>query len=564
MSLARTRIAVRLIAVAALAALTAGCFQPMYAERNDGKPGLREKLMGVEVPPVDKPNASREARIQVEIRNALAFKLYGNATGMPPTHRLVLRFTTSRSSLMLDPATALPSSENYGIDAQYNLIDLATNKSVMTGTTFSRVSYDIPGQLQRFARAARLPRRRGSRRQRNRGKHPDPAGVVLLRRHLTSVIPGRAKHEPGISRSNLQIPGPREDACPGMTPEGSVVVALRGKDIDAFLARPDAGRPIILLYGPDAGLVRERADALIASAVDDPNDPFSLVRLDGDELSAEPSRLVDEAMTIPMFGGRRAIRVRAGSRSFASGVDTLADSPIKDCRIVIEAGELRPELPLRKACERAKTAVAIACYPDTERDLARLIDEELRTSNLRIAPDARAVLMSLLGGDRQASRNELRKLALYAHGKGEIALDDVMTVVSDASELKLDPIVDGAFAGKPDLVESEFAKAMVAGTYPGVIISAAQRQAAWLHKSALAVAEGTPVSTLLESGYPRLHFSRKGAVEIALRNFNAARLVAIIDQLGTAALDMRKQASLASAIGMRTLLSIAANAKRRG
>jgi LPS-assembly lipoprotein len=112
-----------------------------------------EKLMGVEVPPVDKPNASRDARIQVEIRNALAFKLYGTATGMPPTHRLVLRFNTTRSSLMLDPTTALPSSENYGIDAQYNLIDLATNKSVMTGTTFSRVSYDIPGQLQRFARA---------------------------------------------------------------------------------------------------------------------------------------------------------------------------------------------------------------------------------------------------------------------------------------------------------------------------------------------------------------------------------------------------------------------------
>ena len=95
MSLARTRIAARLLAVAALAALTAGCFQPMYAERADGTPGLREKLMGVEVPPVDKPNASREARIQVEIRNALAFKLYGTATGMPPTHRLVLRFSTS-------------------------------------------------------------------------------------------------------------------------------------------------------------------------------------------------------------------------------------------------------------------------------------------------------------------------------------------------------------------------------------------------------------------------------------------------------------------------------------
>ena len=342
------------------------------------------------------------------------------------------------------------------------------------------------------------------------------------------------------------------------------MVALRGKEIDAFLARPDAGRPIILLYGPDAGLVRERADALLASAVDDPNDPFSLVRLDGDDLSAEPSRLVDEAMTVPLFGGRRAIRVRAGSRSFASGIDTLADTPLRDCRIVIEAGELRPELPLRKACERARTAVAIGCYPDGDRDLTKLIDDELRASSLRIASDARGVLIALLGGDRQASRNELRKLVLYAHGKNEISLDDVMAVVADASDLKIDPIVDGAFAGKPDLVESEFAKAMIAGTYPGMIISAAQRQAAWLHKSALAIGDGTPVSTLLDGGFPRLHFSRKANVEAALRQLSTARLMAIIDQLATAALEMRKQASLATAIAQRTLLSIATNARRRG
>ena len=153
MSSARIRIAARLLAVAALAALTAGCFQPMYAEHSDGTPGLREKLMGVEIPPVDKPNASREARVGVAIRNALAFKLYGSATGMPPTHRLVLRFNSARTSLMVSTATGLPTSENYNLDAQYNLIDLATDKSVMTGTTFSHVSYDMPGSYQRFARS---------------------------------------------------------------------------------------------------------------------------------------------------------------------------------------------------------------------------------------------------------------------------------------------------------------------------------------------------------------------------------------------------------------------------
>lgn len=340
------------------------------------------------------------------------------------------------------------------------------------------------------------------------------------------------------------------------------MVALRGREIDAFLARPDAARPIILLYGPDAGLVRERADALMASAVDDPKDPFSTVRLDGDELAAEPSRLVEEAMTIPMFGGRRAIRVRAGSKNFSSGVETLTESALKDCRIVIEAGDIKPESPLRKSCERAKTAVAIGCYPDGERDLAKLIDDELRASNLRIAPDARAVLTALLGGDRKASRNELRKLALYAHGQAEVKLDDVMASVSDASELKLDTVVDAAFGGKPAIVETEFAKAMVAGTYPGMIIMAAQRHAAFLHKASLAVQDGTPASSVLESGFPRLHFSRKTDAETALRNMPPARLLQIIDQLATAALDARKQAPLAAAIAQRALMAVAVNARR--
>jgi DNA polymerase-3 subunit delta len=342
------------------------------------------------------------------------------------------------------------------------------------------------------------------------------------------------------------------------------LVALRGREIDSFLAKPDPGRPIILLYGPDSGLVHERADALMASAVDDPSDPFSLIRLDGDELAADPARLVDEAMTIPLFGGRRAIRVRAGGKNFAGGVETLASLQPRDCRIVIEAGELRPDSPLRKACERAPNAVAIACYPDTARDLARLIDDEMRAFELRIAPDARTALTDLLGADRQTSRNEIRKLALYARGEREVTLAHVMAVVTDASALALDGIVDGAFAGKPAEVDGAFARAMAAGTYPGMIIAAAQRQAMLLHKARLSVDDGMPAAMAVESGFPRLHFSRKPAVEAALQQASTARLAAIITQLADAAFEMRKQAGLAGVIAHRTLLSVAVGSRRRG
>src|SRR5208282_4456925 len=113
------------------------------------------------------------------------------------------------------------------------------------------------------------------------------------------------------------------------------MAAVKAADVDAFITRPDPARPVVLVFGPDAGLVSERVNALVKASVDDPNDPFSLVRLEGEELSANPGRLVEEAQTIPLFGGRRAVWVKAGSRNIAPAVEALLALPASECRVVI-------------------------------------------------------------------------------------------------------------------------------------------------------------------------------------------------------------------------------------
>src|SRR5712672_2375647 len=99
------------------------------------------------------------------------------------------------------------------------------------------------------------------------------------------------------------------------------MVALKAAEVDSFVARPAPERPIVLLYGPDAGLVHERAEKIIGASVDDTNDPFALVRIDGDALASDPSRLVEEAHTVPLFGGKRAVWLKAGSCNFAAAVE---------------------------------------------------------------------------------------------------------------------------------------------------------------------------------------------------------------------------------------------------
>lgn len=153
----------RLAGICAASALLAGCFQPLYGEHTvSGGPGISTALSGVEVSQINAAAGSPEARVAVELRNQLLFNLTGGSAAAPPAYRLNIRMTSQELSVIVDITSGRPDVQDYGINATYNLVDIKTGKSVMTASTFARVSYDIPGQEQRFARA------RGQRDAQNR------------------------------------------------------------------------------------------------------------------------------------------------------------------------------------------------------------------------------------------------------------------------------------------------------------------------------------------------------------------------------------------------------------
>ncbi|ALK10977.1 DNA polymerase III subunit delta [Blastochloris viridis] len=340
------------------------------------------------------------------------------------------------------------------------------------------------------------------------------------------------------------------------------MVAVKPGDADAAVGRIDPARPVMLLFGPDAGLVAERAATAAAAGLAGTTDPFALVRLDGDAVAADPPRLADEAYTIAMFGGRRVIRVRVGSRTITGAVEPLLKEPPRDCVVILEAGDLKRGQGLRELVERSPHGLAIACYADAGRDLDRLIDEELRAANLAIDRDARDLLLSQLGGDRLASRGEVRKLALYAHGHDRVRVEDVEAIVGDASAAGLDEAIDTAFAGDAETADGAALRLFKAGTSPQSLLAAAIRTAIQLHRWRIAVEGGVGVRTVLDNTRPPIHFRRKPLIEQALNAWTAEGLATAVIDLGSAAADARKQAQLAEPICLRSLLALATSARR--
>jgi DNA polymerase-3 subunit delta len=340
------------------------------------------------------------------------------------------------------------------------------------------------------------------------------------------------------------------------------VVALRAGEIESFLARPDPRRPVVLIYGPDAGLVSERATALLAATSGDNSDPFAVVPLEGDAIASDPGLLQDEARTFGLFGGRRIVRVRAGSRNFAPALEAVLNDP-PNALVLIEAGELRPTSPLRSLCEKSPAAAVIPCYADSERDLLRLVERALKEAGLTIETDAREELMGLLGADRLASRAELDKLALYAQGEGRIGLDDVRAIIADASALVLDDAVDAAAAGEREAALTALRKARAAGVSATVVLGAAIRHVVNLHRLRLSLDRGGRPGEIIDNARPKIFFRRKPAFERALARFDTASLEGTIVSLSLANLEARRNFVLADAIAERALLNLARGARPR-
>ena len=339
----------------------------------------------------------------------------------------------------------------------------------------------------------------------------------------------------------------------------------KAHEVEGWLKRPDTHTRIVLIYGPDRGLVSERARNFAVATGLPLDDPFTVIRIDASALADDPGRLVDELRTVPMFAEKRLVWVTGAGpdKALADSVARLAENPPADAQLLIEASELRKNAPLRVTVERAAPAMALPCYADDSRTLDMLIETQLAEAGLRIGAEAREVLRSALGGDRLASRAEIEKLVLYCRGKTEIGPDDVRQATGDAAGLSVDDVVDAILAGRTGDFDTAFSRLTAAGTAPFLLLNAAMRQFQTLQAMRATMdRERKPAAAVVSAARPPVFFARRNLVERALRDWSAEACSRILERLNTAVLETRRRPELAHAATRQALLAAAVTAAR--
>jgi DNA polymerase III subunit delta len=339
---------------------------------------------------------------------------------------------------------------------------------------------------------------------------------------------------------------------------------IQPRNADAFSRRPADGVRIVLVYGPDPGLARERAQNLARAVVPDLTDPFRIGELKPDQVSADPARLHDEMAAQALTGGRRLVRLRDADDGVTAGIQGLLKGlPPGDSLLLIEAGDLGKSSKLRSLVEDSEgAAAAIACYVESEEELAATIGRMLTDLGLSIDADAKLWLAGNLVGDRMMARGEIEKLAIYMQGQKSVSLADVRAVIGDSAALDLDEPALAAADGNLPEVDRSLRRLFADGIATVALLRSAQRHFQRLHIAVAAVSRGQSPQQAVKSLRPPVFFKAETQMVTQVRRWTLPLLNQALDRLMDAEADCKRSAMPDETICARAFFQLAQLARR--
>lgn len=243
------------------------------------------------------------------------------------------------------------------------------------------------------------------------------------------------------------------------------------RDITAFLSAPPDAIQVFVIFGPDSGLVRERAETLCRALVTDINDPFAVTSLAEEDIKADRALLGDSMAELSLTGEQRLVRLRitADAPAFTSWLKAFDKEEIPaEARLVVQAHDLKKTSAIRKIIEPSKRCAAIACYAPSARDLISLAEDVFSQDGLSLDPDARPLLSSILEGQQAMARQEIEKLVLYKgpkeqRGSDVITISDIEAISVAGAEAQLDQVIDFTLLGEADISDRAYHQALDSG-----------------------------------------------------------------------------------------------------
>ncbi|MBN8520491.1 MAG: DNA polymerase III subunit delta [Alphaproteobacteria bacterium] len=336
---------------------------------------------------------------------------------------------------------------------------------------------------------------------------------------------------------------------------------LTWKQIDPFVKSPDKKARAILVYGPDDGLMRERAKAMGLTVVKDLADPFNVTVLNEQILLDDPARLIDEALSMSMMGGAKLIRVEGASDKISPVFHAYLENPSLDNVVIVEAGELSPKSPLRALFEKSPHAAALPCYVEDEKSVAQVIRDMAKAGGFSLQSDAAMWLATNLAGDRGRIRSEMEKLLVYMGTQGgTIKLEDAQSACGEAGAQSFDDLIYAVGGGKTETALTTYKKLLDESVPVVAILRSLQTHFRKLHFVHALMHEGMDSESAMKKLSPPIFFKYESSFRSHLSRWPMGKLNDVLKRLADVEAQTKRTGTPSETLTAQAILSLSKSA----
>ena len=229
----------------------------------------------------------------------------------------------------------------------------------------------------------------------------------------------------------------------------------------------------VLVFGTDSSGVQEIAKQIQHIVIPEAG-PFSVVTLTPADLKGNPNRVLEEANTPDLMGGRRLIWLKETNSQHANIMADFVEKCQTDAFLLMTAENLTKSAALRAESEASPEILVIACYSPEAMDLRRIIMDFARNVGFDFTPEASDFLIQNTDNNTLILKNELNKIALWNKDKKKITLDLIQCLVGTGT-VNSDTLIQAVANRQPERTISTVKALLSQGENPVTLIRSIAR-----------------------------------------------------------------------------------------
>lgn len=329
-----------------------------------------------------------------------------------------------------------------------------------------------------------------------------------------------------------------------------------------FIKKPSNNIGLVLIYGPNSGLVNEYYEKAFDAVSQDNDDPFNIVTLTPNSFKENPSVLIDEVSSFSLLGGNKSIFIKDIDNSVKLKIKDYVKKPMESSLIIVNGGDLKNSDSLVGEIKKSKTSALIACYDYNASDISQIIANKLREEGVYIDRDALDLFSNSISADRQVINSEIEKIITYTGDNKKINIDDIKLLIGNSSQYDNDDLCYAAALGKEIEAQKIYSKLINEDVDPVSIVRSLNMHFQKIYSVVSQIENRVPIDAALNSLTPRIIFFKVSDFRRQVSIWNSKVLQSIFELLLKAEKDCKSTNYPNIEIGSRTILQIASVAKK--